>query len=232
MRSEISANLSQVWHLLLTQGFIFGIGASIFNFPILSAAPEYFNKRRGSAMGFILSGAGIGGLVFAPVIRVLLTSIGPRWTLRALCFTNLIISLPIALTASPSRFMGKRPTHVNWKLATKPAFILSVGAAFLQAGGNGLPLTFLSEYSVALGYSATFGATLLAVSNGVNALSRVVTGFAGDRFGRQNTLILTVILCVISVLAFWLRSIDMGGNRTLWILFVVVSEFYTHLSGE
>jgi len=183
-------------------------------------------------MGIILSGAGIGGLVYAPVIRILLTSIGPRWTLRALCLTNLIISLPIALTASPSRFMGKRPTHVDLKLAMKPAFILSVGAAFMQAGGHGLPLTFLSEYSVALGYSATFGATLLAVSNGVNSLSRVVTGYAGDKLGRQNTLILTVLLCVIAVLGFWLGSIDMGGNRVLWILFVVVSHVNSLLAEE
>jgi hypothetical protein len=62
-------------------------------------------------MGFILSGAGIGGLVFSPLIRALLTAIGPRWTLRALSFLNLLISLPIAITASPSRFIGRRPTH-------------------------------------------------------------------------------------------------------------------------
>jgi len=128
------------------------------------------------------------------------------------------------MTASPSRFIGKRPTHVDLKLAIKPAFLLSVGAGFLQAGGHGLPMTFLSEYSVAVGYSATFGATLLAISNGVNAFSRVATGYAGDRFGRQNTLVLTVLLCAISVLAFWLRSIDLGGNRILWIFFVVVSH--------
>jgi MFS family permease len=103
----------------------------------------------------------------------------------------------------------------------KPAFLLSVGAGFLQAGGNGLPLTFLSEYSVALGYSSAFGATLLAVSNGVNSVSRVLTGYAGDRFGRQNSLILTVWLCVVSVLGFWLGSTSSGGRKTLWILFVV-----------
>ena len=103
----------------------------------------------------------------------------------------------------------------------KPSFLLSVGAAFLQAGGNGLPLTFLPEYSVALGYSAGFGATLLAVSNGINSVSRIMTGYAGDKCGRQNTLILTVILCVISVLGFWLGSATTGGNKILWILFVV-----------
>lgn len=172
-------------------------------------------------MGFILSGAGIGGLIFSPMIRALLTAIGPRWTLRALAFMNLLIALPIAVTASPSRFIGRRPTHVDLKLAMKPAFILSVGAAFLQAGGNGLPLTFLPEYSVALGYSAGFGATLLAINSGVNSVSRVMTGYAGDRFGRQNTLILTVVLCVASVLGFWLQSTYSGGNKVLWLLFVV-----------
>ncbi|TGO30927.1 hypothetical protein BPAE_0002g00170 [Botrytis paeoniae] len=211
----------EVWQLLLTQGLLYGIGSSFFYYPILSIAPEYFTTHRGSAMGFILSGAGIGGLAFSPLIRFLLTSIGPRWTLRLLSFLVLIIALPIAATAAPSRFIGRRQTHVDLKLAIKPAFIFSVGAGFLQAGGNGLPLTFLAEYSVALGYTSAFGATLLAVSNGINSISRVMTGFAGDRFGRQNTLILTVILCVISVLGFWLGSTTANGNKALWLLFVI-----------
>jgi MFS family permease len=216
------ASLStQVWHLLLTQGLLFGLGSSLLYFPILSAAPEYFTAHRGSAMGFILSGAGIGGLVFSPLIRALITAIGPRWTLRFLCFLNLLISLPIAITASPSRFVGRRRTHVNLKLALKPSFLFSIGAAFLQAGGNGLPLTFLPEYSVALGYSASFGATLLAMSNGVNSVSRMITGYVGDKCGRQNTLILTMVLSVASVLGFWLSSTAAGGNRVLWVLFVV-----------
>jgi len=172
-------------------------------------------------MGFILSGSGMGGLIFSPLIRALLSAIGPRWTLRALALLVLVVSLPIASMAAPSRFVGRRPTRIDIKLAMKPSFLFSVGAGFLQAGGNGLPLTFLAEYSVVLGYSAGFGATLLAVSNGVNSVSRIMSGFAGDRFGRQNTLILTGILCVISVLGFWLGSVS-GGNKVLWIVFVML----------
>lgn len=211
----------QVYQLLLTQGLLYGIGSSLLYFPILSVAPEYFAAHRGSAMGFILSGAGIGGLVFSPIVRALIAAIGPRWTLRVLAFLVTALGLPIAVTAAPSRFVGRRQTHIDIKLATKPSFLLSVGAGFLQAGGNGLPLTFLAEYSVVLGYSAGFGATLLAVSNGVNSISRVMTGFAGDRFGRQNTLILTVVLCVVSVVAFWGGSVN-GGSKGLWVGFVVL----------
>lgn len=212
---------TEVWHLLLTQGLLFGLGSSMLYFPILSAAPEYFTARRGAAMGFILSGSGIGGLLFSPSIRALISAVGPRWTLRFLCLLNLLVSMPIAVTASPSRFMGKRQTHVNWKLAVKPAFIFSVGASFLQAGGNGLPSTFLPDYSTALGYTAGFGATLLAISNGVNSVSRILTGYAGDRWGRQNTLILTVVLSVSSVFGFWLSSTAGSGNKELWLLFVI-----------
>jgi MFS family permease len=211
----------QVWHLLLTQGLLYGLGSSCLYFPILSSAPEYFHLHRGTAMGLILSGAGIGGLLFSPLIRFLLSSLGAPWTLRFLSFLNLCISMPIVLTASPSRFIGRRPTHVDLKLALKPAFLFSVGAAFLQAGGNGLPATFLVEYSGVLGYEAGFGASLLAVSNAVNSVSRVGMGWVGDRVGRQNTLILTVCFCVISVLGFWLGSIAREGNRVLWVLFVV-----------
>jgi hypothetical protein len=159
--------------------------------------------------------------VFSPTVRALIGAIGPRWTLRVLAFLVTALGLPIAVTAAPSRFVGRRQTHIDIKLATKPSFLLSIGAGFLQAGGNGLPLTFLAEYSVVLGYSAGFGATLLAVSNGVNSISRVMTGFAGDRFGRQNTLILTVVLCVVSVVAFWGGSVN-GGSKGLWVGFVVL----------
>jgi MFS family permease len=75
---------------------------------------------------------------------------------------------------------------------------------------------------VAVGYSAAFGATLLAVNNGVNSVSRVITGWVGDRVGRQNTLIVTVVLSVGSVLGFWLASAVKGGDRTLWVLFVII----------
>ncbi|KAL2075335.1 hypothetical protein VTL71DRAFT_278 [Oculimacula yallundae] len=211
-----------VWQLLLTQGLLYGVGSSLLYFPILSSAPEYFNERRGSAMGFILSGAGVGGLIFSPLVRVLLSHIGPRWTLRALSLIVLVISLPIAVSASPSRFLGHRPTHVDLKMATKPTFLLSVCAGFLQAGGNGLPLTFLAEYSVALGYTAAFGANLLAVNNAVNAVGRILTGWIGDRVGRQNTLCSMCLLCVAAVAGLWLGSVGDGGKQSLWLAFVVI----------
>lgn len=44
---------SSVWQLLLTQGFLVGLGMSLLYFPLLAPAPEYFTNHRATAMGFV-----------------------------------------------------------------------------------------------------------------------------------------------------------------------------------
>ncbi|OZJ03686.1 hypothetical protein BZG36_03500 [Bifiguratus adelaidae] len=217
----LAGSSTQLWHLALTQGLIFGIGGSMVYFPALSVAPEYFERRRGAAMGFILSGAGMGGLIWSPVAGLLLDRLGARWALRTIGLLNLAISLPIALCAVPSRYTVWRPTLVNVNIARKPAFILQSVAACLQASGNAIPLNFVPAFSVALGYSAGFGAILLSVSNGVNSVSRIFMGLVGDSVGRQNTIIINSIGAALSVLVLWFLTVTSGANG-LWIAFVIL----------
>ncbi|KAI4859818.1 major facilitator superfamily domain-containing protein [Hypoxylon rubiginosum] len=224
---------SSIWQLLLTQGFLVGLGMSLLYFPLLAPAPEYFNSHRATAMGFILAGGGTGGLIFSPVIRALLSSVGGRWTLRIYALFNLVAGLPIAWAVPRSRFAGvstaegpeRRNTHVSRALATQATFIFSVVAAFLQAAGAQLPLSFIPSYTVILGLTASKGANFLAASNAINAVSRVLTGYAGDRFGRQNTLVLTLLVAATSVFAFWLSSVlasSASSSLSLWLAFIVL----------
>ncbi|KAF3011902.1 hypothetical protein E8E14_009051 [Neopestalotiopsis sp. 37M] len=221
-----------LWHLLLTQGFLVGLGMSLLYFPLLAPAPEYFTQHRATAMGFILAGAGAGGLIFSPVIRALLSSVGGRWTLRIYALINLAAGIPIACAVPRSRFApvstSERPerpnTHVSRALGLRPTFVFSVVAAFLQAAGAQLPLAFIPSYTVTLGFDAAKGANLLAASNAINSVSRVLTGYAGDRLGRQNTLLLTLLLAASSVFAFWLTSVmgTASSSTSLWLVFIVM----------
>ncbi|KAM5440991.1 hypothetical protein MferCBS31731_003775 [Microsporum ferrugineum] len=217
----LAGSSQRLWQLLLTQGLLYGMGSSMVYFPILSVAPEYFDRRRGAAMGFILSGASIGGLILSPLIRALLDIIGARWTLRAMALANLMITLPVAISAPPSRSMTRRPTLVNIRLAKKPAFILQSLAALLQASGNFVPMAFLPEFSTVIGYSMSFGATLLAVNNGVNAVSRVLMGVTADKLGRQNTLVIGVLGSAASVWCLWLAA-AVNGGKAPWLSFVIM----------
>lgn len=97
----------------------------------------------------------------------------------------------------------------------------------LQAAGAQLPLSFIPSYTVILGLSASKGSNLLAASNAINAVSRILTGYAGDRLGRQNTLVLTLFLAASSVFAFWLSSVltTTSSSLSLWLAFTVFYSF-------
>ncbi|KAI1337506.1 major facilitator superfamily domain-containing protein [Xylariaceae sp. FL0016] len=228
-----SASLSRsIWQLLLTQGLLVGFGMSLLYFPLLAPAPEYFTTHRATAMGFIMAGVGAGGLIFSPVVQWLLSTFGGRFTLRIIAAFYLVASLPIAWAAPRSRFADvstaqvpeRRNTHVLRALAVEPVFMLSAAAAFLQAAGAQPPLAFIPSYTVILGESAQKGATLLSASNAINAVSRILVGYAGDRFGRQNLVVVTMLLSGLSVFAFWLTSV-MGTSTSLWLAFIVLYSF-------
>lgn len=163
---------------------------------------------------------------------------GGRWTLRIYAGFNLVAGLPIACAVPRSRYSSvstpdgpeRRKTHVSRALAARATFLFSAVAAFLQAAGAQLPLSFIPSYTVTLGLSASDGANLLAAANAVNAVSRVLTGYLGDRLGRQNTLVMTLFLAATSVFGFWLSSaLTAAGasslGRSLWFTFIALYSF-------
>ncbi|ERF74255.1 hypothetical protein EPUS_01942 [Endocarpon pusillum Z07020] len=178
---------SSVWQLLLAQGFLAGFEMSLLYFPLLAPAPEYFTNHRATAMGFILAAGGTGGLILSPMIRALLSSVGGRWTLRLYAGLNLIAGLPTAWAVPRSQFAARstaedperRNTHVSRALASRTTFLFSAVAAFLQAAGAQLPLSFIPSYTVILGLSASKRSNSLAASNAINTVSRVLTGYPG-----------------------------------------------------
>jgi MFS family permease len=221
----MASGCSQVWQLLMTQGLIYGIGSSLLYFPMLAAAPEYFDTHRGSAMGFILSGAGIGGLTFAPLTRVLLAKVGAAWSLRIIGAIAAVIGILNALATPESRSIARRPTMVNWNVLKRPTFILSAIGAMLQASGNFVPISFLPEFSTRLGYSVAFGASLLSILNAVNTVARIGTGFLADLVGRQNTLMVSVVASA-AVCVLWLFAAAEERGSML-IAFAVSYGFFS-----
>lgn len=66
---------------------MYGIGASFGFFPCIGSGQEWFSRRRGTAVGLTLCGAGIGGLVVSNVFQALVSNgMDFRWALRILGF--------------------------------------------------------------------------------------------------------------------------------------------------
>ena len=81
--ANVLASFGQaLWHFQLTQGLLLGCGTCLAYMPAVTVPPGWFNERRGLAMGIVLSGTGIGGTLWAPVLRALNAEIGFKNTLR------------------------------------------------------------------------------------------------------------------------------------------------------
>lgn len=83
--SLISASFaSQIWHLFLTQGVLFGMGMGMLFIPVASVVPQWFTSKRSLASGVSLSGAGLGGFVYSLVTEAMIRNIGLSWAFRVL----------------------------------------------------------------------------------------------------------------------------------------------------
>ncbi|KAL0071264.1 hypothetical protein AAF712_001830 [Marasmius tenuissimus] len=219
---------TRLWHLFLTQSILYGLGASMFYFPIIAIAPTYFDRHRGFAMGFILAGSGVGGLVLAPVQQYLLDRYGVQWTLRILGLWTFAVGIPISMVIKPregsgySRGGARARTRIEGAMARRGTFWYQAIGAFLQAGGNIVPLYYMTSYSVSvLSLSRSTGSLFLSINSGVNSISRVAMGLLADYVGRQNTLIGGVILSAVSVFGLWYDA-----QKDRYISFVVLYGIY------
>ncbi|KAJ7048330.1 major facilitator superfamily domain-containing protein [Mycena amicta] len=217
---------STLWQLFLTQSILYGVGSSFYYFPIMTVAPTFFDRHRGFAMGCILSGAGIGGLIMAPVIQLLLDKYNARIALRILAGWNLAVGIPVAAIVrrrgSFDRTSDAGRTRLNMALVKRGTFVYQALGALLQAAGNVIPLYYMTSYSISvLSYSRSTGSLLLAINSAVNSVSRIVMGVLADGLGRQNTLITGAFLSSLAVFALWYDA-----ARPRFIAFVVVYGIY------
>jgi len=90
-----------------------------------------------------------------------------------------------------------------------------------------IPLTYISSYALVHGISPTFAYQILAVLNAGSFFGRWVPGYIADAFGRFNTMIATVALCVVSMLGLWLScQYNTGGSSVAQLcVFAVVFGF-------
>lgn len=237
--ANVLASFSQyLWQFILTQGVLLGFGTCLTYIPAVTVAPGWFRERRGLAMGIVLSGTGIGGALWAPVLRALNASVGFRNTLR---LTGGLSFLLIAASGWILRWHPEiearnrletlpgqsrlRPPLANWQVVKSRMFLAQAAGAIFQAAAYYTPVYFISTYARTLGYSSAAGANFIALSNGTSACGKVVLGYVADRLGRLNVLLMCTGLSAVSTLGLWFPSTnttDRGAGMALFAIYVVM----------
>ncbi|KAG0180950.1 hypothetical protein DFQ29_009771 [Apophysomyces sp. BC1021] len=76
---ELASLSTKIWQLYLTQGFLYGAGASIIFYAAMSSVSQWFSKKKGLALGIISSGSCIGGVIIPFIMTVLNNRLGVGW---------------------------------------------------------------------------------------------------------------------------------------------------------
>ncbi|KAK0932985.1 hypothetical protein LTR29_015461 [Friedmanniomyces endolithicus] len=207
---------SKYWHFIIVFGILGGIGTSLIFTPAISSIGHFFNLKRANATGLAAAGGSLGGIIFPLTLQSLLPVLG--WA-RAIRIQGYIFILLLALAnlLIKSRLPPRPGGSVlpDFTIFRQPAFALvTVGTYFLE-WGLFVPITYLTSYALASGaMSPTFAYQLIAIFNAGSCLGRWAPGYMADKWGRFNTMVATILGCMLSSLALWLPATVLSSHSS------------------
>lgn len=217
-------SLSKTYYqFILSQGICSPLGASMIFYPSMSCVSTWFFKRRGLAMGITASGSSLGGVIFPIVVQRLIPQVGFGWAMRVAAFIILALLVVSNLTIRSRVAPTPRPFVLKQFVEplTEMPFFLTALANFFFFFGMFLPFTFIILQAVSDGMSQNLSEYLVPILNAASIFGRTLPGYAADRVGRYNTIIVMSYFSAIMVFALWLPS---RGNVPI-IIFSVLYGF-------
>jgi OFA family oxalate/formate antiporter-like MFS transporter len=205
--------------------------------PAPRSALKWFKDRRGLASGIMAAGFGGGTALFIPLISSMLESSGYQATFVATGVLQGLVILvvaqflrhPAAETASAkpapgaaAQQVGRRQFTTLEMLRTPQFYVLYVSFVLMATGGllvtaNAGPMARSWGLSAA---ALTLAATLSPLANGA---SRIFWGWASDRLGRENTMIVAFTLQAV----FQYLVVAIGQQSAALFAFTLVMVYFT-----
>ncbi|KFH72293.1 hypothetical protein MVEG_02584 [Podila verticillata NRRL 6337] len=209
----------QLWQLYLSQGLLFGIGASLVYFAAVSAPSHWFGKRRGLAMGIAASGSGLGGFFLAPLTQYLVDRVGVYWTLRVLALYSLVVcggaSMLMFERDKQARLLrqiqldARNNTTSLFRIPqfTKEfTFALLIASQFFLSMAYLTPIYFMELYGTYIGLSKQTGAAINGWFNGASFAARILSGLLADLVATDIVLLICIWVNMLSILVLWTFS--------------------------
>ena len=195
--------------LFVTAGVSYGLGSSLTYTMSNTLPAQWFNSKLGTANGLVKLGGGLGATILAVVVQALIDKVGIPWTFRILGLFSLASGIPAALLVK-ERASSNHAPFIDLSLFRSLPFCCVFLAGAVGTFALFVPPFFLPLFAHSIGLSASTGAGVVAGFNACTAIGRLGAGFACDRFGSTNMLLLTMALNAVSMLAIWPVSNTIG----------------------
>jgi MFS family permease len=218
--------------LYLGHGLFMGLlGIGGINAPFYVYVSRWFDRRRGSALALISSGAYLAGTLWPPIFARLIGYAGWRHAMLYYAAFELFVIVPAAVLvlAPPPQQLHLRKTEVRESksvLGWPPnlVFALQMAAIFTCCIPMAMPQTHLVAFCSDLGISAAHGAAMVSVLLGAAFFSRQLWGLVSDRIGGLYTMLAGSACQAVGMAAFLFTQDEVG-------LFTVAALFGFGFSG-
>jgi MFS family permease len=226
---------SQPWHLYLTIGVMVGAGSVCLGYSGQSQfLPNWFNRRRGLAIGIAFAGVGIGSVTLLPWVQNMIAETGWRTACTAMGLAVLIVLAPInLLLRKRPEDIGLRPdgdaepntaaavpvsnvvdhawTGIDWTLAravrTARFWWLATGY-FCGLYSWYAVQVHQTKYLLEIGFSPGVAAWALGLVSLLGIPGQIALGHASDRIGREAVWAIAsagFAICFIALIALKLQ---------------------------
>jgi MFS family permease len=129
------------------------MGASCMYVTVMSVTPQWFTKHRGTALGIVASGSGVGGLIVPFIVTPLNRNLGSAWTYRILGFISLVCDIIACIfvkerTPRPKE-KKKLSQVVRFSVLKNTNFLLFCIGSDIMLFGYFVPLFFVPGITIA-----------------------------------------------------------------------------------
>ena len=201
----ISSFSSRVWHLILTQGVLYGIGGTVLYTPTVIFLDEWFVRRKGFAYGVMWAGTGVSGICVPLVMNWGLGKYGFSTVLRIWSVTVVILSGPLQYYVRPRipLSMSSRPRRLDMTfLRTSTFWILQTGN-ILESMGFFIPNIWLPTYARTIGLSSLAGTITVMLFNATSVFGQILLGSLIDSMHVTDVTLISTIGATFSIFVFW-----------------------------
>ena len=191
---------STIQTILQFQGLLFvaGLGAGALLSAPASTVQRWFHGRKNSgiALALVMSGVGVGALIFAPFINYLIESTGWRqafivagvFFLVAVGSAGLVIrQLPTPHSTVVGAPRQKLKTVASRYLVSSPEFLLIAGSMGVSVFGFQIVNVHIVPFATDVGISAATAAAALGLMGAFSVVGRMGCGMLAGRFGWGKT---------------------------------------------
>ena len=215
-------SLSDSLFIITSSHFFLGLGTAVGFGPLIADITHWFVKRRGIAVAIIASGNYLSGVVWSPLIGIMLSSFTWRDIYLSIAIVLPTVVIPFAFLLLNKTTKIKSDTENDFYANNTKLVKISGGRLQFLLGMAGIgcciamamPQVHIVAYCVGLGFGATIGASMLSVMLASGIISRIMFGLCADRIGSLNTLILSSALQMISLIFF----IPFDGMISLFVV--------------